>query len=200
LENIKYMGKKGKSGRKPGKYYILNDDIVKEVRKYYDTGVFSYELGQIINKTVDGVAHMPKVINYFKEDNPWGIEMRSDAVFRISKAIVEKGCRVIPEEEIGKVINDDDGNVVYKKDKDGNIMCDENGDKIIATVEQNNLFGYFTVIAFRAFIARIKLEKKQQELMDNYKYKVFEDFENEYGVIHQENNQDVDYQDYNTKD
>lgn len=192
------MGVKGKSGRKRGKYYVENDALVTEVKRYYETGVFSNELGKYINQIAEGVAHMPNFINYFKEDheNPWGVEMMSDAIFRMSKAIVERGVKIYGEDEVGDILYDDDGKVVHKiSRKDKQPLIDEEGKKIPQTKE-NNLFSYFTRITSNAFIARIKIEKKEKLQLEDYKDKVFEDYEHEYGIEHQKNNGDTGYEDF----
>ena len=44
---------------------------------------------------------------------------------------------------------------------------------------RDNPFGYFTTIAFHAFINRIKKEKKQRETIDNYQQQVYQDMMNE---------------------
>lgn len=177
--------KKETRGRKRGEYYVENDELVKGVRQFYETGEFSRELGLNIKKVVDGVSKLPKVINYFKEDNPWGKEMYSDAIWRITKSIYDRTIKLVDDDLIGTIEKDADGNVVYKIDKDGNYVLDEKGDKIPNVITQNNLFGYFSVTAWNAFIGRKKKEAKDSKKLEEYKDKVFEEYELEYGIQHQ---------------
>jgi hypothetical protein len=179
--------KKETRGRKPGKFYVSNEELIKEIRTYYEDGIFTEQLGRYIKKIVDGVSHSPNYINYFKEDNPWGVEMYSDAVWRITKAIHDRGCKVIPEDEIGEYETNLDGNVVYEIDSDTEeYILDDDGKKIPKLIEQNNIFGYFSRIAWNAFVGRIKKEKKDQSDHEKYKNKVYEEYELEYGIDHQE--------------
>jgi hypothetical protein len=182
------MAKKQETrGRKPGKFYVSNDELVKEIRQYYDTGEFTEQLGRYIQKTVDGVSHSPNYINYFKEDNPWGVEMYSDAIWRITKAIHDKGCKIVDEELIGEFETDLDGNIIYEIDSETEkYILDDDGKKIPKVITQNNIFGYFSMIAWNAFRGRIKKEKKDQKDIEDYKNKVFEEYELEYGIEHQE--------------
>ena len=190
MKGLISMNKKKKEtrGRKQGKYYVSNDELVKGVREYYSDEKFTEELGRHVNKIVDGVSHSPNFINYFKEDNPWGVEMYSDAVWRITKSVVDKGCRIIDEELIGTPLFDENNKPVYELDKEGNFVLDENNNKIQSIIKQNNIFGYFSRIAWMAFVGRIKAEKKQQQLIAVYSEKIIGDFETEYGVIVQEDN------------
>lgn len=178
--------KKETRGRKPGRYYVSNDDLVVEVKKYYDTGEFSRQLGIYINTIVNGVAHMPNFINYFKEENPWGNEMKSDAIWRITKSIFDKNCKVVDEDMIGDIALDDSGNVMYEVDTDGEFKIDDDGEKVEKIIKQNNIHSYFTRTARNAFIGRIIKEKKIDEDLTNYRDKIFFDYEQEYGIIHQE--------------
>jgi hypothetical protein len=170
---------KSKKGRKPGKYYINNDEIVKEIRHYYETEVFSRQLGLYVLKIVDGVAHSPNFMNYSYLE-----EMRSDAIWRITKAITDKGCKIVDDEDIGEFQRDEEGNIIYELDMEGEIILTKDGSKIPKVIRQNNLFGYFSMIAWRAFQGRIKIEKKYHNTTEEYKEKVFDDFEQEYHIPH----------------
>lgn len=209
-----------KRGRKRGKYYIENDDLVSAVRHFYKTGEATTELGNYIIKIVDGVAHIPSIINYFKEDNPWGKEMRSDALFRIWKSISDRGCKIIAEEDLnkpeyklvktpvyikdlmGRDIVDKHGSKVQKLNTNGKkmynehtepvyvtdkktkqLILDDDGNKIHQLVTQSNLFGYFSTIAWRACIGRIKVEKNNQMIEESYKNKVFEEFGEDFHIV-----------------
>lgn len=187
--------KKETRGRKPGLYYVSNEDLVAEVKKYYDIGVFSHQLGVYIKTIVEGVAHMPNFINYFKEENPWGVEMKSDAIWRITKSIYDENCKVIDEDQIGDVDMDDAGNIVYVVDEFGEFELDEDGEKVEKLVKQNNIHSYFTRTARNAFIGRIKKEKKNDQDLSDYRDKVFADYEQEYGIAHQE---EGEYKDENS--
>ncbi len=178
--------KKEKRGRKPGKYYVSNEELVAEIKIYVETGVFTEQLGIYIKKIVDGISHMPNYINYFNEGNPWGSEMYSDAVWRICKSVIEGSCKVIPDEELGKIKLTNDGEIIYELDDEMNVIYDENNNKIKSLVEQNNVFGYFTRTAWNAFNGRLKKEKKDNEKLSEHKDKVFTDYEIEYGIPHQE--------------
>lgn len=196
--------KKSKKGRKPGKYYVNNDDLIREIRAFNKTGVFSRDLANHLIKIVEGVAHMPNFINYFKEDNPWGSEMKSDAIYRVTKAIYDKVCRIHKDEDLGNIIVDNEGNIEYETtltdmvdnddnpilDSDGEVktgfifVLDDDGKKIPKLLVQTKPFNYFTTIAYRAFQNRIKVEKKSKATIEAYKDKVYEDFEIEYGLAH----------------
>lgn len=201
--------KKSKKGRKPGKYYVANDALISEIQKFNKTGEFSNELAHFLMKIVEGVAHMPNFINYFKEDNPWGSEMKSDAIYRVTKAVFDKVCIVYDEDQLGQIVRDGEGEVVYLTehvdiiendvpvlDSDGVPMTkevftlDSDGNQIPKVIEQTKPFNYFTTIAYRAFQNRIKVEKKSKAATDAYKDKVYEDFEIEYGILHTNTNQE----------
>ncbi len=178
--------KKEKRGRKPGKYYVSNEELVAELKTYIETGVFTDQLGIYIKKIVDGISHMPNYINYFNKGNPWGAEMYSDAVWRICKSVIDGSCKVITDEELGKIKLNSEGEVIYELDEDMNIVYDENDNKIKSLVEQNNVFGYFTRTAWNAFNGRLKKEKKDVEKLSQHKDKIFTDYEIEYGIARQE--------------
>jgi hypothetical protein len=172
---------KKKKGRKPGKFYIQNDDLVASIRGFYaDGGKIPHQLGLYILKIVDGVAHSPNFINYSYRD-----EMESDAIWRITKALTDKGCIVHPDEILGDIIYDAEGNIIYKLDIDGEFAIDSNGDQV-PRVYENKPFSYFSMIAWRAFQGRIKIEKKFQETTEAYKEKIYSEFESEYGICHTE--------------
>lgn len=176
-------------GRKPGKYYVSNEELVREIKIYNETGVFTDTLGEYIKKIVDGISHMPNYINYFKEGNPWGTEMYSDAIWRISKSVIDGSCKIIPDDQIGLVQSDENDEIIYKVDDDGEFIYDENDEKIEMLTEQNNVFGYFTRTAWNAFNGRLKKEKKDKEKLEEHRNKVFLDYEIEHGIAHREDNE-----------
>lgn len=187
--------KKETRGRKRGKYYVSDEELTKEIQFFYDTEVFSEKLGRLVKKIVDGLSHMPNFINYFKENDPWGIEMYSDALWRITKAIHEKQCTIYGEEELGDVCYDERGRVLYKMNRNGDYILDENGEKI-KKIKENKIFNYLTTVAGNAFIGRIKKEKKDAEKLKDYRDDLFQQFEEEFGISHQKNNDyktDSDY-------
>jgi DNA-directed RNA polymerase specialized sigma24 family protein len=49
----------------------------------------------------------------------------------------------------------------------------------------NNPFSYFTTIAFHAFINRIKKEKKQRQVVNDYQEMVYEELASEYKIANQ---------------
>ena len=49
----------------------------------------------------------------------------------------------------------------------------------------NNPFSYFTTIAFHAFINRIKKEKKQRQVVNDYQEMVYEELASEYKMANQ---------------
>lgn len=49
----------------------------------------------------------------------------------------------------------------------------------------NNPFSYFTTIAFHAFINRIKKEKKQRQVVNDYQEMVYEELTSEYKMANQ---------------
>jgi len=188
--------KKETRGRKRGKYFISNEELVKELKIFYDDDIFTEKLGQHIKLIVDGVAHMPNFINYFKEDNPWGVEMFSEAMWRITKSVFDKNCKIVSEDNIGDVERDINGNIIYEFDDDGEYMLDEDGNKVEKLITQNNIHSYFTRTARNAFIGRINKEKKIESDLNDYKEKIFEDYENEYGIAHQDENEFKDENDW----
>lgn len=52
----------------------------------------------------------------------------------------------------------------------------------------NNPFSYFTTIAFHAFINRIKKEKKQRQVINDYQEMVYEELAAEYKMANQAGN------------
>lgn len=50
----------------------------------------------------------------------------------------------------------------------------------------NNPFSYFTTIAFHAFINRIKKEKKQRQVVNDYQEMVYEELASEYKLANQQ--------------
>jgi len=207
---------KKKKGRKPGKYYISNDELIHEIRLYYKSkSQIPRQLGLYVLKIVDGVAHSPNFINYSYRD-----EMESDALYRITKAIADRGCIIYPDEILGEIIYKEVEDSTYMLDNDGNLCKDSNGKKIPASgiiqykvdrskeylldkegnripkVYENNPFGYFTMIAWRAFQGRIKLEKKFHETNEAFKDKVYTEFESEYGISHSDTSSESDTHSY----
>jgi hypothetical protein len=190
---------KSKKGRKPGKYYIDNSELVKEIRDFYKTEVFSRQLGLYVLKIVDGIAHSPNFMNYSYLE-----EMRGDATWRITKAITDKGCKIVPEELVGEHKKDEEGNLMYNtvKIEVGDdefiteLALDKDGNKTPTIVAQNNIFGYFSMIAWRAFQNRIKIEKKFHNTSEEYKEKVFDEFEQEYNIPHDSSHIGSDDHDY----
>lgn len=56
----------------------------------------------------------------------------------------------------------------------------------------NNPFSYFTTIAFHAFINRIKKEKKQRQVINDYQEMVYEELAAEYKIANQSGNESGD--------
>lgn len=56
----------------------------------------------------------------------------------------------------------------------------------------NNPFSYFTTIAFHAFINRIKKEKKQRQVVNDYQEMVYEELASEYKLANQQSNEPVE--------
>lgn len=179
--------KKETRGRKPGKFYVNNEDLITEVRKFYDDDVFTNTLGGYILKIVEGVAHSPNFMGYSYLD-----DMKSDATWRITKVITEKGCKVVDEDDIGEIMCDDEGHPIPVLDDDDEPKLDGDGEIIFKVQKQSNLFNYFSTIAWRAFQNRIKIEKKQHDTSEKFKEKLFEEFEQEFDLAHLENNNEGD--------
>lgn len=53
----------------------------------------------------------------------------------------------------------------------------------------NNPFSYFTTIAFHAFINRIKKEKKQRQVINDYQEMVYDELASEYKMVNQSSNE-----------
>lgn len=118
------------------KYYISNDDMVKELLIYYNDGEFTDTLAEYFLKIVEGISHAPNFINF-----TWIDEMKSDALQRMCLA-------------------------VHAKNYDIN--------------QTDKAFSYFTMIAWRAFQNRIKIEKKQLKTVEDYREKIFDEFQLEH--------------------
>ena len=59
----------------------------------------------------------------------------------------------------------------------------------------NNPFSYFTTIAFHAFINRIKKEKKQRQVVNDYQEMVYEELAAECKIANQSGNESGDGED-----
>lgn len=178
------MSKKETRGRKRGKYYVSDEELAREIQKFYNTGIFSEELGKMVKMIVDGLSNMPNFINYFKDNDPWGAEMYSDALWRITKAIHEKQCIIYDDEDLGDTCYDEKGRPLYKMNRKREYILDEDGEKV-EKIKENKIFNYLTTVAGNAFIGRIKKEKKDVEKLKVYRDNVFQQFEEEFGIAHQ---------------
>lgn len=69
-------------------------------------------------------------------------------------------------------------------------------DKTFDLSREDKAFAYFTMIAWRAFQNRIKIEKKIYEGVEDYKNKVFEDYRSEYNIDITTNNDSITVDDY----
>lgn len=128
-------GKKIKPKDRP--HYVNSKEFEEEIRKFYETNVYTEKLCESLTKIAQGLSYAPNFINYsYKE------EMIGDAMVKMFQALKNK--------KFGLEAKDSDGN-------------------------SYNPFSYFTTIAFHAFINRIKKEKKHQEIVTEYKQKVYED-------------------------
>jgi DNA-directed RNA polymerase specialized sigma24 family protein len=56
----------------------------------------------------------------------------------------------------------------------------------------NNPFSYFTTIAFHAFINRIKKEKKQRQVVNDYQEMVYEELASEYKLASQQSSDTIE--------
>lgn len=186
------MSKKEKKQKKKPRYYINNNELVKEMRKCYSIDGCTDVMGQYIMKIVDGISHSPNFINYSYRD-----EMASDAIYRLIKTINDKGCKLVDEHLIGQILVDKNDEIVYEKDSEGEYKQDNEGNLIPCKITQSNVFGYLSMITWHAFVNRIKSEKKYCGMIDEYRDKMFEDFEIEYNIDnsqHGENLEDVNYE------
>lgn len=191
-----------KRGRKPKDeaHYVENEEILEEIKKYYDTGVFSHRLGEIILRIVDGLAHRPNFMNY-----PCLDDMVGDAIYKISKTVLDgrnsdKGFKIIPEEDIGKIKKDSNGNTVYEVNpKTKEFVLDSNGNKTPKIIKQNKPFAYFGRIAWFCFLNRIKEYHKIQTGENAYKDKIYEDFEIEYGLCLEKEHDSDNSHDYHNE-
>jgi hypothetical protein len=215
IQNKEYLIMKQKLKKKltPKRtFYINNDELIREIKVCYDTGNFTKSLGQYILKIIDGISHSSNFINYSFLD-----DMRGDALYRVSKTIRDKSFKIVPETELGKYRYDDKGNPIYRTDKNGQIVyrtrdvgkfgevlyktiedaggslvLDDNSNPIPdhMVIRQNNAFGYLSMIIWHCFQNRIKVEEKHHTTVDNYKDKVYQDFELEFGLNLSQQNQD----------
>ena len=128
-------GKKIKPKDRP--HYVNSKEFEEEIRRYYETNLYTEKLCESLTKIAQGLSYAPNFINYsYKE------EMIGDAMVKMFQALKNK--------KFGLEATDSEGNAY-------------------------NPFSYFTTIAFHAFINRIKKEKKHQEIVTEYKQKIYED-------------------------
>lgn len=178
--NKAYRRRKAKPADK-SRYYVTNEQLISEIKKVYETGVITKTMGDYIMKIVEGISYSPNFMNYSYLDC-----MKSDAIFRICKAISDKKIDIIPEEDFGKPKLDKDGNQVYTRgdmviDENGEVVLDEDGNPIYhqipVKITQNNVFGYFSIIAWRAFQNKIKVEANQTKIVEAFREKVYEELD-----------------------
>ena len=167
-ENLENTEKKKKRGRSKGEYYVSNDELINEICIYNTTGVFTYKLSKIILRIAEGLSKSPNFINYSYID-----EMKGDAIFRMCKAVTDKICDIKDISIIGTQVVDEDGKLVYE-----NVL----GEEKPILHEQNNIFGYFSRIAWRSFQNRINLEKKYSDTRQRYTDEICKLFEENYGI------------------
>jgi len=77
--------KKKASKAKKKAYYVDPIEFKDAILEYYDTDVFTEELGEMVNKISTHVAYMPNFINYTYRD-----DMISDSNFKMVKALNQK--------------------------------------------------------------------------------------------------------------
>jgi len=166
--NISYDLKLTKKEKKK-LFYIDRDVLEEEIKKYYNTDVFSEALGSMIQKIAYGLSYATNYINYtYKED------MISDAIMNMFKAIYKKNFNFnkvkCPECEHIFLLKSTEDNPYPTPKK---TKC-PNCKKSIVPVRFNP-FSYLTQIASFAFINRIKIENKLNDSKLDYAQKVYED-------------------------
>ena len=117
-----------KSKKKKSVHYINPKEFKQLIIEYYETGVLSVELGEMVVKLSNGVGHAPNFINY-----SYRSEMIGDAVLKVVTAL----------------------------------------DKQNFDPEKGNPFSYFSRVAFNAMVNRIKVEKKQRNIVDLYREETY---------------------------
>lgn len=70
-------------------FYVSSDALKAEIRRFYETGKMSNELGVYIMKIIDGLATTQKFSSYTYLD-----EMKGDALLKIIRAINLKNVRI----------------------------------------------------------------------------------------------------------
>jgi len=76
---------KEKKAKKKSNYYVDPVQFKNLILEYYETDVFTEELGDMVNKISEHVSYMPNFINYTYKD-----DMISDSNFKMVKALNQK--------------------------------------------------------------------------------------------------------------
>ena len=84
--------KRSKSTKKPDEFYVSPKEFRIELEKYYKTNIFHNKLGDMVKKIAYNMSYCPNFINYTYKD-----EMISDAIAKMSRAIVRKNFRIESE-------------------------------------------------------------------------------------------------------
>ena len=82
-EEVEEPKKKAKADK--AKYYIIPKQFDDEIIKYYENGVISNELAQMIEKISNKLSFAPNFINYSYKD-----DMIGDAIIKMFKALIGK--------------------------------------------------------------------------------------------------------------
>lgn len=150
-------------------FYIVREDLEKEIKKYYETNIFSENLGTMIQKIAYGLSYATNFINYtYKED------MISDAIMNMFKALYKKNFNFnkvkCPECSQVFILDSNINNPYPNPDIIKCPFCNKNIKPI-----RFSPFSYLTQIASFAFINRLKIENKLNDLKLNYIQKVYDD-------------------------
>lgn len=158
-----------KNKAKKEKFYINDEDLSNEIKKYYITNNFSHKLGQMILMIATNLRYKPNFINY-----TWGDDMISDATHNMCKAILQKkfnfnACKC-PSCNNKFQLTPSENSLFAERI---NIRC-PSCNKIVNPVFYKP-FDYLTTIANYAFINRIKIEKKNKERKTEYTQRLYDE-------------------------
>lgn len=82
-EKIKKVKNKKKADK--AKFYVEPKHFDEEIMKYYDSGVMSNDLAEMISKISNKLSYAPNFINYSYRE-----EMVGDGIIRMMKALISK--------------------------------------------------------------------------------------------------------------
>jgi hypothetical protein len=174
--------KKSNTSRKPlsspETHYVKPHEMWKCMQEYYETPEgtpVTVALGEMINKISSKIAYMPCFINYTYRE-----EMESDAKLLLIQKLYQRKFNLTTTYELDQLHED---YIVYKKvdkkTKEESLETLNLSPEVTVSEDQknvtirNNPFAYFSRIAYHCFVNRIKKEKKQEEIVEAYRDKIY---------------------------